>query len=100
MSQTPEAEFHLSPEFHALVCWRDAHAAIERSEGAEMFLGYPDRWYADPTWRCVTGHVSSSYLKADDGDRCLACLERVVLTFPEDRETDPPTPVHRMRSDI
>lgn len=65
---------------------------IERMAGAPMFLGVPDRWYDRPTWRCLTGHVSERFLKTDDGDRCMACGEPVRITFPEDYETDPPSP--------
>ena len=58
----------------------------EHASGAPMFLGIPDRWYDPPSWRCEKGHVSGRYLKAHDGDRCLACCAFVAITFPEDRE--------------
>jgi hypothetical protein len=61
-----------------------------------MFLGLPDRWFAaGPVFRCENGHVSYRILKTDEGDRCLAahCDGRTRITFPEDHETNPPTPI-------
>ena len=58
----------------------------EAAAGAEMFLSIPDRWYDDPTWRCVNGHISKRYLKTDRGGTCLACGKPVLLTCPEDKE--------------
>lgn len=58
----------------------------EHLAGAAMFMGLPDRWLADPTWRCLNGHVSKRFLKTETGDRCLACGDLVLLTFPEDAE--------------
>ena len=59
-------------------------------EGGKQFLGWPDRWWADPHYRCLNNHVSVSVLKSEALGRnaCLApgCRERLVLTFPEDRD--------------
>ena len=64
----------------------------EADAGAPMFLGIPERWYDDLTWRCVKGHVSSRYLKSEmHGALCLACMEYVMMTFPEDIEDAPET---------
>lgn len=61
---------------------------IAAAEGGEVWCGRPARWYDDgPTWRCTEGHVSRMYLKSEEsGAVCLACQERVHLTFPEDRD--------------
>lgn len=59
---------------------------IGELEGGRMWFGRPDRWYATPTWRCTGNHVSRTFLKGGDGvDRCLLCMARVALTYPEDR---------------
>ncbi len=80
--------------FDAMCAWLYHHKEIERLAGAKMFMDIPDRWFEDPSWRCENGHVSSTFLKSErDGDRCLACHGRVKLTFPEDREGDPPVPI-------
>jgi len=64
-----------------------ARSDTEQAQGAEMFMGRPDRWFADPHWLCGNGHVSVRYLKSEQrGDLCLACLRPVRLTFPEDVE--------------
>ena len=62
------------------------HKEKAKQEGEPIFMGIPDRWYETPTWRCTNGHVSSSFLKTDEGDRCLACQEYVRMTYPEDKE--------------
>lgn len=61
--------------------------ALAREEGP-FFMGVPERWLDDPTWRCASGHVSKRYLKSEatGRDLCLACRAPVRLTFPEDRE--------------
>ena len=63
---------------------------LERAaaEGGPMFLGKPERWFADPRWRCPNDHVSVSYLKSESrgGPLCLECEEPVFLTFPEDAD--------------
>ena len=72
--------------------------AIGREPGP-MFMGIPERWYADgpdrpyghpdrgAKFRCVNGHVSTRILKTEcRGDRCLACDGNLVMTFPEDKD--------------
>jgi hypothetical protein len=81
---------------HALLLmgWHlDQIARAEAKSGEPMFMGVPDRWFDDLTFRCTTGHVSKTILKTDRGDECLACRAPVRITFPEDAETDPPTPI-------
>ncbi len=60
----------------------------EKDAGAEMFMGWPDRWYVDRKVRCERGHVSRTVLKSEGLGRaaCLAggCGGHVVMTFPED----------------
>lgn len=60
--------------------WADA--------GARMFLKIPDAWMEPPgpKYRCIRGHVSKLVIKSDTGDRCPACLENVVMTFPTDAD--------------
>lgn len=71
-----------------LLEWRRARAV---EEGGRLFLGIPDRWLDDPTFRCVNGHVSKRILKSEvKGDLCLECGGAVVATFPED--SDGPLP--------
>lgn len=51
------------------------------------FMGIPDRWFENATWRCENGHISKIFLKTEKlGDICLICLNHVHLTFPEDCE--------------
>lgn len=61
---------------------------IADAEGGEMFMGWPDRWWADAHWRCEQGHVSTSVLRSEalGRDACLACRSPLTLTFPEDRD--------------
>lgn len=63
---------------------------IADAEDGEMFMGWPDRWWADPHWRCENGHVSTVVLRSEalGRDACLvgACRARLTLTFPEDRD--------------
>lgn len=59
---------------------------IAKAEGGPWFLESLDRWLDDPHWRCVSEHVSTRYLRTENGDKCLACGGRVYLTFPEDRD--------------
>lgn len=58
------------------------------AEGGEMFMGWPDRWWASPHWRCENDHVSTRVLRSEAAgrDACLACYAPVHLTFPEDRD--------------
>lgn len=66
----------------ALRTWVKSKALVETGE---RFLNVPTRWLDNPRWRCLRGHVSGRYLKSEEhGDLCLACHEKVVLTFPED----------------
>jgi hypothetical protein len=60
----------------------------DEKETGPRFMGLPDRWYDNPTWRCENGHVSKRYLKSEkyNGNVCLACFSSVWLTFPEDKE--------------
>lgn len=62
-----------------------ARGVLER---VAMFLGKPDRWYADPHWRCANDHVSLTVLKSEAKGCacCLECFSPVVLTFPEDKD--------------
>lgn len=65
--------------------WLNQAKAIEVLCGSPFFLGIPDRWFEDPHWRCLNGHVSRRYLKTEEyGDLCLACQKPVRLSFPED----------------
>lgn len=66
------------------------------AEPGERFKGLPERWLDNPTWRCLNGHVSKRVLKTEaHGDLCLACRERLVFTFPEDKDgqIEAPPPV-------
>lgn len=61
--------------------------AIGVAEGGKMFMGWPDRWYAEGFLRrCINDHVSSMTLKSEarGRDECLACFGPVTMTFPED----------------
>lgn len=52
-----------------------------------MFLGIPERWLDDPTWKCYNGHISKRYLKSEEyGDLCLACQTPVRMCDPDERE--------------
>lgn len=60
---------------------------IAAVEGGSMFMGKPDRWWADPHWRCENLHVSTSFLRTEaSGGKCLACRGEIWLTFPEDND--------------
>jgi hypothetical protein len=64
-----------------------ALAQQEAESGCEMFLGKPYRWYEVHKLRCINDHVSTRYLKSEErGNLCLACMEPVYLTFPEDKD--------------
>lgn len=57
------------------------------SEGGTMREGRPERWWNDPTWRCVNAHVAK---ECNERRRRRECVYRfcgcgVQLTFPEDR---------------
>lgn len=64
--------------------------AIADAEGGELFMDWPDRWWADAHWRCPNDHVSTSVLRSEalGCDACLAgtCRARLALTFPEDQD--------------
>jgi hypothetical protein len=53
-----------------------------------MFLGIPERWLDDPTWKCVNGHISKRFLKSEARgcDVCLACGCPVRLCDPDETE--------------
>lgn len=57
--------------------WRNALALETPVE--QCFMGRPNAWYEDPHWFCPNGHVSGVFLKAEEGDRCLACGEPVLM---------------------
>jgi hypothetical protein len=64
-----------------------------------MLLERPDRWYDDPHWRCVNGHVNTAPVEGWLNDPqaapgydpewsfqlCPECKTLVRLTFPEDK---------------
>lgn len=83
---TPEER----PELEERHAWQQARAEHARAAGARMFMGLPDRWYDPPgsKFRCPNGHISLMVLKSEarGGDLCLACLQFVILTHPEDTE--------------
>ena len=56
------------------------------AEDGPTFMGWPDRWWDDPHWRCTNGHVSTRVLRSEGlrRDACLACMAPLTLTFPED----------------
>ena len=56
------------------------------ANGEAMFLGIPESWYEAGKWRCEEGHISTTILTGDAGDRCLACGTAVMLTHPDDSE--------------
>lgn len=59
----------------------------DKKETGSRFMGFPERWLDDATWRCENGHVSKMFLKSEvKGDVCLACQKPIWLTFPEDKE--------------
>lgn len=61
----------------------------EKRQGKKMFLGIPDHWYESPgpKFRCKNDHVSKMVLKTEErGDRCMACGDNVLMTFPEDKD--------------
>lgn len=59
-------------------------------EEGPTFMGLPERWLDDPTWKCPNGHVSKWYIKSEakGGDVCPAsgCGEFVRLCAPEEVE--------------
>jgi len=75
-----------SGDIEALRAWTLSNAQREEGSGEPLFLGIPDRWYEDIHFRCPNGHVSTRVLRCEDDprDRCLACGEPTVMTFPED----------------
>lgn len=34
-------------------------------ETGKFFMGIPERWMDDPTWRCINNHVSKRFLKSE-----------------------------------
>jgi len=69
-------------EIARIRAWRDSLAREAKLRGEEMFMGKPDAWYDDLHWFCPNGHVSGRFLSGDRGDRCLACLEPVLMGPP------------------
>lgn len=67
---------------------------IANAEDGPFFVGRPERWWDDPTWRCLNDHVSKRYLKSEElgANVCLACREPITLTFPEDQDGPLTTP--------
>lgn len=60
---------------------------IAALEHGPFFVGKPERWWDNPHWRCLGGHVSISYLKSEaSGPLCLICRHPAALTFPEDAD--------------
>lgn len=61
--------------------------AMAKETGAK-FMGFPERWFDDLTWRCENGHVSKVYLKSEGLGRaaCLECSAPIWMTYPEDTE--------------
>ena len=49
--------------------------------------GLPERWWQDPTWRCVNSHVAKQFNVRRHRHECVYrfCTSEVQLTFPEDR---------------
>ncbi len=77
---------------------RQRRAAAMATETGPFFMGLPDRWFDDVTWRCTNGHISKCFLKSEvKGDLCLACGAAVLITFPEDVE-DTASSFHQPRS--
>lgn len=87
----------MSERLQAMAVWLDAKKEAERLAGQPMFLEIPDRWLEHgPVFRCENGHVSYRVLLSElEGDLCLAagCRGHCMITFPEDHETNPPTPI-------
>lgn len=60
---------------------------LDEESNSQCFAGKPDRWWDNPTWRCLSGHVSKKYLFSSPmGNHCLKCRDFIVLTYPEDIE--------------
>lgn len=59
-----------------------------KNERGPFFLGIPERWFDNPTYRCVNGHVMSWYIKSEELGRpaCPSCKGQIWTTFPEDYE--------------
>ena len=73
-----------SPQERVLL---DRLSAIATLEGGPMREGRPERWWQDPTWRCVNFHVAKTFTEQRRRHECVFrfCTSRVQLTFPEDR---------------
>jgi hypothetical protein len=52
------------------------------------FLGIPERWLDNPTWKCSNGHISKRFLKSEalGYDACLTCFKPVKLCDPDETE--------------
>jgi hypothetical protein len=74
----------------------DRYATNEDMNGALMLVERPDRWYDDPHWRCVNGHINTEPVAGYRRENaqateewsfqlCPECHHLVRLTFPEDK---------------
>jgi hypothetical protein len=57
-----------------------------KNENGPFFLGLPERWLDNPTFRCEGGHVMKYYIKSErlGYNACPTCEQPVWTTFPED----------------
>lgn len=62
---------------------------LKKNPNDRLFMGIPERWHRDPTWRCENGHISKLFLGSGI---CLKCNQTVWLTFPEDMIEDTDLP--------
>lgn len=81
--------FGVNDKLKKLITWRNTIAQKEINAGETEFLGKPDYWFKTPSWFCVNGHVSETFLKCEeDGDLCLACFSNVILGPPNITEVE------------
>lgn len=75
-------------KFEQRPLWQQEAISQEKANGEIFFLGLPDRWMENPTWRCENGHMSKFFIKSEafGGDCCPKCMNFCWLTFPEDKE--------------
>ena len=59
-----------------------------KNENGPTFLGLPERWLDNPTFRCEGGHVRTWYIKSErlGYSACKKKKKMVWTTFPEDTE--------------
>ena len=69
----------------------DGFRLKEEVSASESFLGVPERWLDDPTWKCANGHISKRYLKSEalGQNVCLECRTPVRLCDPNEQERRP-----------